>query len=173
MVTDKPRSYPLAPPPTHPPRTRPASPAPARRLRLAPRNARHAPARAAGTAAGCRPGRAICACTSLDTAIAGPAPGTADRSCMPYPDRHARSSSRTGQSERRHQLTDSFGAPQWGQPRDWRDRGMGKGLVSERDSNPHGCDLRRCSPAPYRQADNRRSESCACVRGPRPTNCAR
>jgi len=37
--------------------------------------------------------------------------------------------------------------------------------VSERDSNPHGCDLRRCSPAPYRQADNRRSESCICVRG--------
>ena len=44
--------------------------------------------------------------------------------------------------------------------------------VSERDSNPHGCDLRRCSPAPYRQADNRRSESCVCVRGARPTNWA-
>jgi hypothetical protein len=38
--------------------------------------------------------------------------------------------------------------------------------VSERDSNPHGCDLRRCSLASYRQADNRRSESCICVRGP-------
>ena len=37
--------------------------------------------------------------------------------------------------------------------------------VSERDSNPHGCDLRRCSLASYRQADNHRSESCICVRG--------
>ena len=33
-------------------------------------------------------------------------------------------------------------------------------------TNPHGYDLRRCSPALYREADNRRSESCTCVRGP-------
>ena len=38
--------------------------------------------------------------------------------------------------------------------------------VSERDLNPHGCDLRRYSPDPYRETDNRRSESCMCVRGP-------
>ena len=50
MVTDKPRTYRLAPAaPDAPPRTRPATPAPARRLRPAPRNAR--PARTA------RPGR--------------------------------------------------------------------------------------------------------------------
>jgi len=42
----------------------------------------------------------------------------------------------------------ALGAPQWGQPRAWRDCGMGKGLVSERDLNSHVCDLRRCSPGP-------------------------
>lgn len=37
--------------------------------------------------------------------------------------------------------------------------------VSERDLNPHGCDLRQCSPGRYWQTDNRRSEACICVRG--------
>jgi len=37
--------------------------------------------------------------------------------------------------------------------------------VSGRDLNPYGFDLRRCSLAPYGQADNRRSESCIYVRG--------
>ena len=45
MVTDKPRSYRLAPRPRHPPPTLPATPVPAWRPRPAPRNARHAPAR--------------------------------------------------------------------------------------------------------------------------------
>src|SRR6516225_1813292 len=53
-----------------------------------------------------------------------------------------------------------------GQPRDWRHRGMGKGLVSERDLDPHVCDLRLCVPRPYREAHNRRSGTCMCVRGP-------
>jgi hypothetical protein len=39
-------------------------------------------------------------------------------------------------------------APQRSQPRDWRHRDMGKGLVSEMDLNPHVCDLRRCLPGP-------------------------
>ena len=58
------------------------------------------------------------------------------------------------------------GAPQRGQPRDWRHRGMGKGLVSERDLNPHVCDLRLCVAGPYQEAYNRRSGACMCVRGP-------
>jgi hypothetical protein len=58
-----------------------------------------------------------------------------------------------------------------GQPRDWRHRGMGKGLVSDRDLNPHVCDLRRCVPGPYSEADNRRSESCMSVRGPSAPKC--
>ena len=48
LVTDKPRSYQLAPAAPTPPRTPPATQAPAPRLRPAPRNARHAQ-RAAGT----------------------------------------------------------------------------------------------------------------------------
>ena len=59
MVTDKPRSYRLAPPPSHPPRTPPAIPASARRPRPAPRSAR--PRGVAGTAGGCRPGHVVCA----------------------------------------------------------------------------------------------------------------
>jgi hypothetical protein len=38
--------------------------------------------------------------------------------------------------------------------------------VSERDLNPHDCDMRRCSLASYRETNNRRSESFMCVRGP-------
>ena len=59
----------------------------------------------------------------------------------------------------------ALGAPQWGQPRDWRDRGMGKGLVSERDLNPHVPDLRLCVPEPYQEKHDRRSGTCTCVRG--------
>jgi hypothetical protein len=47
-----------------------------------------------------------------------------------------------------------LGAPQLSQLRDWRHRGMGKGLVSERDLNPHVCDLRRYLPRPCREAHN-------------------
>ena len=54
------------------------------------------------------------------------------------------------QRPRYHLRTHSRQAPlNRGQPRYWRHRGMGKGLVSERDLNPHVCDLRRCGPGPY------------------------
>jgi 2-polyprenyl-6-methoxyphenol hydroxylase-like FAD-dependent oxidoreductase len=71
----------------------------------------------------------------------------------------AESSESWGRGER-------FGAPQRGQPRDWRHRGMGKGLVSERDLNSHVRDLRLCVAGRCREVHNRRSVTCMCVRGP-------
>ena len=69
MVTDKPRTYRLAPPPPPPPpRTRPATPAPARRLRPAPRNARPARTARPGRQPS-RPGRAVCTCTCARPAV--------------------------------------------------------------------------------------------------------
>jgi hypothetical protein len=68
----------------------------------------------------------------------------------------------------RHQAKTRFGnlRASMGQPRDRRHRGIGKGLVSGRDLNPHVRDLRLCVPGPYREAHNRRSGACMCVRGP-------
>jgi hypothetical protein len=40
--------------------------------------------------------------------------------------------------------SESAGAPQHGQPQDWRHRTMPKGFVSERDLNPHVRNLLIC-----------------------------